>query len=771
METEKKDIGQKVSFYGMITDDRNFIHKILIPKIQRDYAQGRDECVSVRKRFLSSIFNVIDNDNGEELLLDFIFGNKVNHQQNIFEPVDGQQRLTTLFLLHLYIGKRAGIPTNELSKFSYETRDSSKQFCVRLNEIKSENFKNIKQYIQDQWWFTGLWKTDPTIKSMINMLDDIDRHYINLNYSENDFKEVWGRLKDRVVFWRLYLSDLAATDDLYIKMNSRGLPLTEFEHFKAMLEEYTNTMGELSRKIDTTWTELLWAYRDTSRDRDPELYMNNGLDVCFYNLLLFYLNVEGTKSGATSYSALETDILTLADKVLGADMSKAQQTMSRLSYILDFFSKKDPTTNELVNNPKDFFNKYILTDYETWPGEPDNLPKVFIKESRSNDLLMEVCKTSKGLQNKTVLYTEAFFQYAFLSESNSQNCPSETEFLNRFRIIRNLVENTELHASEFRENLLVIDEIISSGTLEIPDIRDEFNKSQKEQEKVKEAWVQSNPDKEALLKKLENHWLLMGNLNMVINKETGIDLEAVDRFGKLFHNNCDYLQIQRALLTIGDYSHRIQKIKLYGGGGWHRWREFTQSHINETTPKVLQEFLKNYTKYDELDNIVEKYLENTTVFPWEYYLIKYNSISNAPNAKYRHLGGKYTYLKLNANGGGGKELTWNPYNAALEALLKQDGLEAIADSSGKQLIVNGNINIDIREDSVFIWISEEDIVPYKIHQNSTGIDTVDRILFAREKYYEYTGNSTLEEWKSERINMLDGETNLSDTLNKGLQTN
>ena len=45
---QKKDIGQRVSLYEMLTDEKNYIHKILIPKIQRDYAQGRDECASVR---------------------------------------------------------------------------------------------------------------------------------------------------------------------------------------------------------------------------------------------------------------------------------------------------------------------------------------------------------------------------------------------------------------------------------------------------------------------------------------------------------------------------------------------------------------------------------------------------------------------------------------------------------------------------------------------------------------------------------------------------
>lgn len=745
---QKKDIGQRVSLYEMLTDEKNYIHKILIPKIQRDYAQGRDECASVRKRFLTSIFNVIDNDTQVELLLDFIFGNKKYIQEkNVFEPVDGQQRLTTLFLLHLYIGKRAGVDTEILRKFSYETRDSSKQFCTRLNDINQEHFKNIREYIEDQWWFTGLWKTDPTIKSMINMLDDINKHYNDLNSSEPDFRDIWERLKHKVVFWRLYLSDLSTTDDLYIKMNSRGLPLTEFEHFKAMLEEYTDTKGEISQKIDTVWTELLWNYRNKNQDLDSDSYMDNGLDKCFYNLLLFYLNIEGTKNGDTSYSKLETDILVLAEKALGGNVDKAKKAMSRFSLILDFFSTKD-SNGKFINNPNDFFGKFIQTEYEVWPGGYNSTPKVFIKESNNCDLLKDICTSEKKIELKATLYTEAFFQYAFLLKSKNPECPSESEFLNRLRIIRNLVENTELHAAEFQDNLLLIDEIVSTGNLEKEGIKDEFNKSQKIQEGVKNEWMLQNPSKEYLLKRLENHWLLMGNLNMVIDRNSGIDDIAAERFGMLFHNECDYyLEIQRAILTVGDYSYCTKTIKPYGGGAWTRWKDFTQSHNNDTTPRILQEFLNKYDDYSEasLQNIYLTYLQNSEEYPWEYYLIKYDAIYNALRSKYRYKEGtKYTYLKLNANGGGRSEYFWNPYNVALESRLKGRVKESFTDYYGGPLTIDGKIKIDIDENHVYIYTTEEEKKGEKIPQNSLGIDTVDRIEFAKTKYMEYLSSNLCE---------------------------
>ena len=71
--------------------------KIEIPIIQRDYAQGRIENETIRLTFLDAIYQCINNK--DAINLDFIYGN-VN--EDTFLPLDGQQRLTTLFLLYLY---------------------------------------------------------------------------------------------------------------------------------------------------------------------------------------------------------------------------------------------------------------------------------------------------------------------------------------------------------------------------------------------------------------------------------------------------------------------------------------------------------------------------------------------------------------------------------------------------------------------------------------------------------------------------------------------
>ena len=149
MEKESKN-ASKLSFWKLINRFR-----IEIPIIQRDYAQGREENKTVRVNFLLAIKNAILN--SQELNLDFIYGNVVNENDEklpIFQPLDGQQRLTTLYLLHWYAYKKELDEDKKideiLSHFTYETRISSREFCREL-VAQPINFGNEVKNIPNLW--------------------------------------------------------------------------------------------------------------------------------------------------------------------------------------------------------------------------------------------------------------------------------------------------------------------------------------------------------------------------------------------------------------------------------------------------------------------------------------------------------------------------------------------------------------------------------------------------------------------------------------------
>ena len=92
----------------------------------------------------------------------------------------------------------------------------------------------ITALITDQPWYFRSWRLDPTIQSVLHMLDAIHNRFASSS-------GLFGRLIDEnhpaITFQLLDLKDFGLSDDLYIKMNARGKPLTPFETFKARYEE------------------------------------------------------------------------------------------------------------------------------------------------------------------------------------------------------------------------------------------------------------------------------------------------------------------------------------------------------------------------------------------------------------------------------------------------------------------------------------------------------------------------------------------------------
>ena len=246
------------------------LQKIIIPIIQRDYAQGRKtpDIARVRQRFLESLHEAIEK---KPMTLDFVYGDI--DENGTMTPLDGQQRLTTLFLLHWYAAKKEQIPDEEcafLKNFGYETRYSARNFCKDLTAFIPSFSQPISEEIIDQAWFPLEWKKDPTISSMLVMIDAIHEKFASVD-------RLWDKLKNgAITFYFLPIRDMGLTDELYIKMNSRGKPLTRFEHFKAELERSLHAMDEAAakriiRKIDLDWTDLLWKYRDSGSGTEEDM--------------------------------------------------------------------------------------------------------------------------------------------------------------------------------------------------------------------------------------------------------------------------------------------------------------------------------------------------------------------------------------------------------------------------------------------------------------------------------------------------------------------
>lgn len=253
---------------------REFLDKytaVEIPILQRDYAQGRlDPKTKGMNRkggnFVSVLFNALREEKG--LRMDIIYGSIETRdgdhpEEKTFIPLDGQQRLTTLWLLHWYLSQweeRSEEIASLLQRFTYATRSTARDFCQRLCSLRltQDELANPLEYFSQKMWFTSKYSYDPTIQAMLNMLNAIAQ--------EQHKQPVSFDLLESLQFRSFDIGAYELTDELYIKMNRRGKQLESIENLKADFVGYLKKIGHdfskpdsYDRKLDHEWADMAWG--------------------------------------------------------------------------------------------------------------------------------------------------------------------------------------------------------------------------------------------------------------------------------------------------------------------------------------------------------------------------------------------------------------------------------------------------------------------------------------------------------------------------------
>lgn len=554
--------------------------KISIPIIQRDYAQGRKDAASIRDKFLDEIFNRLDND--ENLFLDFVYG---SIEGDKFIPIDGQQRLTTLFLLHLYFAKKESKDCEYLKGFTYETRSSSREFCERLvNTDIDFNKDEISADIKNCSWFMPFWENDPTVKSMLVMIDAIHDKFKNSTF--------YDRLEN-IKFSFLELKEFGLTDDLYIKMNARGKPLSEFENFKAEFEKELSQ--DIKAKLDNEWLDLFWGLKDSDKESVDLSSVDKRYIAFFEGVALNFtiLDIKDTKE-VKDFDFDEFDILDT----------------------LEFFSSNKNNVNNVIK---------IL----------DELRKV-----SNYELLKNFTDTSKDVtyETRAKFFALSMFLINFGAQKLGENFYKEYE-----RITSNVARDFNIDSiSNLKQTFEFINEIC--GKCENEDIfkllegfEDKQPKSFKTiefykwQEKKKLKLMQSDTRWIDAISEVEKQDQYLGsNLTFLIDFAEN-DVEKFkkhhEKFYKIFKEDRENFFFQRALLAKCDYL--VERGYGYGGEYFSfcnfnnnprdkddNWRSL---FFNKEKSQILKELLED-------ERNLEKTIDDFDKTDWRYYFIKYPQI-------------------------------------------------------------------------------------------------------------------------------------------------
>lgn len=497
---------------------------IQIPMIQRDYAQGREDEGEIRKRFLESIFKALVNDCNLEL--DFIYGSiKEIDKKTHFIPLDGQQRLTTLFLLYWYIGKRELKEERledlifSLKGFTYATRMSARDFCEKLMEIAISFKSTPKKEITKKAWFFGRFEKDPTVKAMLIMLDSIHKSY-EQEFANNNSIQLYPSLS-KLCFYILPLGGFNLSDELYIKMNARGKQLTDFENFKADLinwirdeknpfnSQFQNKVKLRERempyhlsfatKLDNNWTHLFWEYAN-----------EKGLD----NIDVFYLRFWNR-------FLLNQHIISISDK---AELIVQSDIFKRL------YGGDEKEVN-LKYNGFEFYEKLFAKS-----GVILNVQKVLdglsanFKEIQKSIVPVWVENESWNLFDEKINQPQRILFLA-ISLYLEKNIFDSDKFKNWIRVVWNIIVDPDIRSIPVMINIMRIVNKLSEGSGDIykflsgPSLESiiqnesSFVKTQLEEEKLKAKLIIADRNWESLLISAEKHTLFQGNIGfLLLNK-------------------------------------------------------------------------------------------------------------------------------------------------------------------------------------------------------------------------------------------------------------
>ena len=641
------------------------VQAIEIPLFQRDYAQGRNnpQVQLIRERFITSLCDALDSPKGIDL--DFVFGDvveKAHGTQNVptLYPLDGQQRLTTLFLLHCYLAWHIPETKDPQSwhAFSYSTRPGARAFCKYLTVCRPDMAQGtVSEWLKDQTDYLPTWKHDPTIQGMLVMLDALHARYSTA--PEQKRRTHWERLIDPIQpAIRFHLLPIRATcedNTLYVKMNSRGRALTDFENFKADLEALVRDQTvisdaekhDFSLKIDTVWTDLFWAYQDKHNLQRDYCDGKSLIDAQFMRYLRFLFEVRAWRQGKPvlmGHGDLKA-LTAISESLMGGTATDARANFEWIVQALNVWLE-DGTGG--VGKPREigklFSQLFTLEAHnKTTPLRIFNFPDSG-EISVGVDLFRACCMlygTGPWKLPHTVLL------YGVL-QGLIQGTESDDLHL-RLRLLRNLIEasRSEIRADTTRNNmpdLLKEVEIIMAGG-PLTEVKT-FNKVQVRNEQAKQKLLQADSSLLDAVHRLEDHELLRGGLSAFdLNPTTGTSTFAdrAKQFAILFNN--PYQLVSAALLAKGnkgrvyprDTGYRLAYLGAPRQAGlWEdHWRIRSNEEPTHPSSTSLMGLLDDMTTGLSPKEVIKKFVKAPdTLKDWRYYLAKYEVMRDGEHLEF-----------------------------------------------------------------------------------------------------------------------------------------
>lgn len=367
--------------------------KFYIPSYQRGYRWTAKEVKDLLNDIAEFVPKVIDEDSNDKTwyCLQPIVIKET--EENTFEVIDGQQRLTSIYLVLFYLNQDfVESRRDKLFSIKYETRKDSETFLLNL-ESNQESNSNI-----DFFYINRAYQT---------ITEWFDEKSQEMNFDKGNFRSKF-KFNSKIIWYQSIEEDSIS---IFTRINIGKIPLTNSELIKALFLNSSN-FNKTDEKLKLRQLEISTEWDMIERSLQDDRFW-------------YFLNQEKSSTNRIEFIF---------------DLINQEEDRSDNYATFRFFSKKFEKKNSVVLNENWDEVKRYFQRFKEWFSERDLYHKIgFLVTINATDIGLLYDKSDVMTKSQFKVYLDSLIKEELKNVNLSDLQYSDTKEVRKILLLYNIL--------------------------------------------------------------------------------------------------------------------------------------------------------------------------------------------------------------------------------------------------------------------------------------------------------------------------------------------